>query len=98
MPPESGARARRQRRAERRLRHLRSLARAAAETTLDARLAGIETLGELEGESAFERAAREVLAAQERGELTASDVESLGLRMDADGGLWIRVGPAWGQG
>jgi hypothetical protein len=83
---------------ERRGRHLRELAHAAAETTILMYASGVERVGELEQASPFESAARAVFAEHERGRLTASDVEALGLRQDEDGGVWIRVGTAWGRG
>jgi hypothetical protein len=93
LAEEQGARARRARRQERRRRHLVALGTAAVETMLAAHAAGVETLGELESErNVFEQAARRVIDEHHNGRLTAADLESLGLREDPEGGIWIRVG------
>jgi hypothetical protein len=93
----TGSRARARRRSERRLRHLRELALAAAYTQASAEAAGVECLGDLDV-NPFEQAARAVIDEHKRGRLTDADVASLGLREADDGSLWIRVGPPWGRG
>jgi hypothetical protein len=95
--PERGSRARAARRSERRLRHLRDLARAATLTQALAEETGAERLGELET-SPFEEAARAVVAEHKRGRLTDADLHSLGIRESDDGAIWIRVARSWGQG
>jgi hypothetical protein len=59
---------------------------------------GAQYVGELDETSPFEIAAHACFEAHKRGELTDADLESLGLREDDHGGVWIRVGRAWGRG
>jgi hypothetical protein len=59
---------------------------------------GAEHVGELVDGSPFEATARAAFDEHKRGELTDADLESLGLREDADGNVWIKVAQAWGRG